>query len=116
VKKSESNPLENVTIKGGFAGSFSRRSPSYPGDFNGNNYRPDVSVNKEVLRRAYADGYVYLYRLETRNTFNINIDAFYNRAYSESYDRSYNESYNRDYPEDYNTGRNEGERLAYNRD
>lgn len=115
VKKSESTPLENVIINGNFAGSFSRRSPSYPGDFNGDSYRPDISVNKEVLKRAYADGYIHLYRYETRNTYNLNIDGFYNRAYSESYDRAYNESYNRDYPEDYNAGRVEGERLAYNR-
>ena len=116
VLKLESASLNAVKLNGPFAGSFSRRSPSYPGDFNGPNFRPDSWENKDILKRAYADGYIYTYRDETNRSYNINIDGIYNRYYDSNYQASYSSAFNRDYPDFYNQGRSDGDQAAYKRD
>jgi hypothetical protein len=116
LNKYESTPLTEVKLDGPFAGSFSRRSPAYPGDFNGPSFHPDVWVNKDILKRAYADGYIYIYRDQTRRAYINNIDSLYNRSYDQSYNSSYQSAFNRDYPDHYNAGRNDGDKRAYDRD
>lgn len=116
ISKFESTPLTEVKLDGPFAGSFARRSPAYPGDFNGPNFRPDVWVNKDILKRAYADGYVYIYRDQTHRAYDNRIDMEYNRVYDQKYSENYQVAINRDYPDYYNSGRSDGDRRAYDRD
>ena len=116
ISKFESTPLTEVKLDGPFAGSFSRRSPAYPGDFNGPNFKPDIWINKEVLKRAYADGYVYIYRDQTHRAFDNRIDGEYNRIYDQKYSENYQIAINRDYPDYYNSGRADGDKRAYDRD
>lgn len=116
VLKFETGDLNSVNANGPFAGSFQRRSPAYPGDFNGPSFNPNVYNNKEVLKKAYADGYVHQYREYTRYEFLRRIDADYNATYDNSYARTYDQASNRDYPEYYDRGRKEADARAYSRD
>jgi uncharacterized coiled-coil DUF342 family protein len=116
VNKYESTPLSSSELNGQFAGSFARRSPSYPGDFNGRNFNPNVSASREVLVKAYSDGYISRYRDYSRDAFNRSIDASYNRVYDQYYNSNYQTALNKDYPESYNQGHRDAETRAYNRD
>ncbi len=116
VKKYESGELNSITVNGPFAGSFQRRSPDYPGDFNGPNFNSNVYNNRDLLRRAYADGYVDQYRDYTRYEYLRLIDADYNRAYDNSYASAYNQAANREYPDYFERGRREADAKAYSRD
>lgn len=116
VLKYETGDLNSVNVNGPFAGSFSRRSPGYPGDFNGPSFNPNVFNNKEVLKKAYADGYVFQYREFTRYEFLRRIDADYNANYDNGYSRTYDQAANREYPEYYDRGRKEADERAYSRD
>lgn len=116
TKKHESGALNSVKLDGPFAGSFQRRSPDYPGDFNGSYYRPNVSHSKELMRRAYADGYEYNYRQYTRYEFQRRIDGDYNQAYDSSYRYAYDIAVNREYQSYYDQGRRDGDARAYGRD
>ena len=116
TRKLESSELKPVTTEGAFAGSFARRTPDYPGDFNGKSYRPSTSQSKEVLRKAFADGYIYSYREYTRYEFQRRIATDYNTRYDLSYKTAYDTAVNRDYPTYFDQGRREADALAYNRD
>lgn len=116
TKKLESSELKSIVIEGAFAGSFTRRSPSYPGDFNGNDFRPNINHSKEILRKAYADGYVFNYRQYTRYEFQRRIDTDYNLRYDQSYKVSYESAVSREYPTYFEQGRREADARAYNRD
>lgn len=116
INKFESTPLSEVKLDGPFVGSFARRSPAYPGDFNGPNFKPEIWINKEVLKRAYADGYVHIYRDQTHRSFDNRIDAEYNRYYDLKYAENYQVAIDRDYPDYYNSGRVDGDKRAYDRD
>jgi hypothetical protein len=116
VQKFEKTELNSLNINGPFAGSFQRRSPSYPGDFNGPSFNPNVNHNKEMLRKAYADGYLQLYRDYTRFEFLRRIDGDYNAAYDNRYASVYNYTVNREYPESYDQGRRAADARSYSRD
>ncbi|MGZ3857127.1 MAG: hypothetical protein ACXVKO_12790, partial [Bacteriovorax sp.] len=116
VQKFETGELKSITVNGPFAGSFQRRSPDYPGDFNGSNFNPNVFNSRDVLKKAYADGYVDQYRQYTRYEFLRRIDSDYNAAYDNRYAQAYDQAANREYPEYYERGRREGDARAYNRD
>lgn len=116
IQKFESGALSDVKLNGPFAGSFERRTPGYPGDFNGSHYRPDVSAGKEIYRRAFADGYIYTYRDQSRRAYINGIDSAYNRQYDSSFNQNYQTAYNRDYPDYFSAGRRDGDAKAYNRD
>lgn len=116
VLKYESGNLNSITIDGPFAGSFQRRSPDYPGDFNGQSYNPRVYNSRDVLARAYADGYIYQYRQYTRYEYLRRIDSYYNSVYDSHYSSTYNQANGREYPEYYDRGRSDGYRTAYSRD
>jgi len=116
VEKLENGQMNSVDLKGAFAGSFTRRSPSYPGDFNGGSYNPNVFNNREILRKAYADGYVFTYRDLTRARFNQIIDSEYNRFYDANYRSAYQEANSKVYQEYYNRGRADGDKRSYDRD
>lgn len=116
VQKFESGNLESVTISGPFAGSFQRKSPEYPGDFQGPSYNPSVWNARDLMKRAYADGYIEMYRQYTRYEFLRRIDTDYNQAYDARYAASYDQAANREYPEYYERGRREADARAYNRD
>ena len=116
TKKLESSELKDVSVDGEFAGSFARNTPDYPGDFNGSNFRPNINHSKEVLRKAYADGYVFTYRQYTRFEFGRRITSDYNLRYDASYKASYDVAVNREYPTYYDQGRREADARAYGRD
>lgn len=116
VQKFESGDLNSLSVNGPFAGSFQRRTPEYPGDFQGPSYNPNVWNSRDIMKRAYADGYVFQYREYTRYEFLRRIDADYNQAYDVRYATSYDQAANREYPEYYERGRREADARAYNRD
>ncbi|MBY0415351.1 MAG: hypothetical protein K2Q18_14360, partial [Bdellovibrionales bacterium] len=116
TKKLESSELGQVKLDGQFSGSFMRRTPEYPGDFNGNNYRPNISHSKDLMRKAYADGYLYSYREYTRYEYQNRIEGSYNSYYNSSYKSFYDQAVSRDYPEFYDQGRREADARAYSRD
>jgi len=116
VQKFESGNLDSVSVSGPFAGSFQRRTPEYPGDFQGPSYNPSVWNSRDVMKRAYADGYVEQYRGYTRYEFLRRIDTDYNQSYDARYASSYDQAANREYPEYYERGRREADARAYNRD
>lgn len=116
VQKFESGDLNSLSINGPFAGTFQRRSPEYPGDFQGPSYNPNVWNSRDVMKRAYADGYLEQYRQYTRYEFLRRIDTDYNQAYDARYASSYDQAANREYPDYYERGRREADARAYNRD
>lgn len=116
TKKLESGVLNSVNVNGQFSGSFQRRSPAYPGDFNGRSYRPTVSHSKELMRKAYTDGYEFNYREFTRYEYQSKIDAGYNYNYDQAYRASYDSAVNREYPAQFDQGRRDGDARAYGRD
>lgn len=116
VQKFESGNLDSASVSGPFAGSFQRRTPEYPGDFQGPSYNPSVWNSRDVMKRAYADGYVEQYRQYTRYEFLRRIDTDYNQSYDARYASSYDQAANREYPEYYERGRREADARAYNRD
>lgn len=115
TKKLESGELKSVNLNGAFAGSFQRRSPDYPGDFNGPNYKPRINHSKEVMAKAFADGYNFNYRQYARFEFQRRIDADYNQYYDANYRQSYDLAVNREYPAYYDQGRRDGDAQAYAR-
>lgn len=116
VLKFETGQLNSVNLNGPFAGSFQRRSPAYPGDFNGPSFNPNIFNNKEVLKKAFADGYLQQYREYTRYEFLRRIDGEYNAVYDQGYARTYDQAVNREYPEYYEQGKREADARAYSRD
>jgi predicted nucleic acid-binding Zn-ribbon protein len=116
TKKLENGEMGLQLLNGAFAGSFARSAPSYPGDFNGQRFNPNVFQSKEILRKAYADGYVFNYREYTRYEFNRRVDGEYNASYDNSFNQAYNVAVNRDYPEYFDQGRRDADTRAYSRD
>ena len=116
TKKHESGTLNSVNLNGAFAGSFQRRTPDYPGDFNGSAYRPNISHSKDIMRRAYADGYNFNYRQYTQYEFQRRIATDYNQNYDSSYRAAYDAAVNREYPAHFDQGRRDGDARAYGRD
>jgi len=116
TKKFENGELGQQLLNGAFAGSFARNAPTYPGDFNGQRFNPNVFQSKEILRRAYADGYIFNYREFTRYEFNRRIDGEYNSAYDNSFRQAYEVAVNREYPAYYDQGRQDADTRAYGRD
>lgn len=116
VQKFETGELNSINLNGPFAGSFTRRSPDYPGDFNGPSFNPNVFNSRDVLKKAYADGYLQTYRDYTRLEFSRRIDVEYNSAYDNRYATTYDQAANREYPEYFDRGRREADARAYNRD
>lgn len=115
TKKLESGELKSVNLNGSFAGSFQRRSPDYPGDFNGPNFRPRINHSKEIMVKAYADGYNFNYRQFTRYEFQRRIDSDYNQNYDANYRMAYDSAVSREYPAYYDQGRRDADAQAYGR-
>lgn len=116
VSKFENSELNNVILNGAFAGSFQRRSPNYPGDFNGPSFNPNTFNSNDLLRRAYTDGYVDRYREFARYEFLRRIDSEYNSVYERHYSVAFDQAANREYPDYYDRGRREADARAYSRD
>lgn len=116
VLKFESTQLPQTTINAPYAGIFSRRTPDYPGEFQGPRFNPRMRFRKEILERAYFDGYIFQYREYTRYEFLRNIDREYNQEYTNKYTQSYQLAFNRDYPEYFEKGRIEADQRAYSRE
>ena len=116
VQKYETGDLNQTTLAGPFAGSFSRRSPDYPGDFNGPSFNPNTFANNDLVRRAYSDGYVDQYRQYTRYEYLRRIDGEYNANYDARFRVAYDQANNASYPDYYNRGRSDGDARAYSRD
>lgn len=116
TKKLEGQELANQILDGAFAGSFARSTPNYPGAFNGPSYNPNIFHSKELMKKAYADGYTFTYREYTRYEFQRRIDTDYNNAYDRSYREAHTDASNREYPAYYEQGRVTADSRAYNRD
>lgn len=116
VLKFESTQLPQTTIAAPYAGIFSRRTPDYPGEFQGPRFNPRMRFRKEILERAYFDGYIFQYREYTRYEFLRNIDREYNQEYTSKYTISYQLAFNRDYPEYFEKGRIDADQRAYSRE
>lgn len=114
--KSLESDLPKTEVQGPFAGSFTRKTPAYPGDFTGPNYRPQISHSNELMRIAYTDGYQYTYRQYIRYEFSRTIDAEYNQAFDQSFRDNYNAAVSRDYPQNFEEGKRDADRRAYERD
>lgn len=115
TKKLESGELKSVNLEGAFAGSFQRRTPDYPGDFTGPNYKPRINHSKEIMIKAFADGYNFNYRQFARFEFQRRIDTDYNQNYDAGYRNSYDSAVSREYPAYYDQGRRDGDARAYSR-
>jgi uncharacterized small protein (DUF1192 family) len=115
TKKLESGELKSVNLNGSFAGSFERRSPQYSGDFNGPNYKPRINHSKEIMVKAFADGYNFNYRQYARFEFQRRIDADYNSYYDQNYRIAYDSAVGREYPAYFDQGRRDGDAQAYSR-
>lgn len=116
TKKLESGNLPTSNVNGAFAGSFQKRTPDYPGEFNGPNYKPRINHSKAIMAKAFADGYNFNYRQYSRFEFQRRIDADYSQNYDGSYRASYEMAVNRDYTAYYDQGRRDGDARAYSRD
>jgi hypothetical protein len=116
VNKYESSDLKTVNVNGAFAGSFQRRSPDYPGEFEGSSFNPNVFKNRDVLKMAFVDGYRQQYHEYTRYEFLRRIDAEYNASYDNRYAINFDLAFNRQYPESFEQGKKIADAHAYNRD
>lgn len=112
----ENTDLSQVEVKGQFLGSFERRSPSMPGNYQGPRFNPNRPASKEVFRRAYLDGYVFKYRDEVVLEFARRIDSDYNQTYDNSYQQSYSAAIGREYRDTYEEGRRSQDQRAYARE
>lgn len=112
----ENTDLSQVELKGQFLGSFERRTPSMPGNYQGPRFNPNRSASKEVFRRAYLDGYVFKYRDEVVLEFSRRIDADYNQTYDSSYQNNYRIAVDREYRDTYEDGRRSQDARAYARE
>lgn len=116
VQKFESGDLKSVIINGAFIGSFSRRSPEYPGDFNGPSFNPRTFNNRELMKRAYTDGYTAKYRQMTRYEYLRQIDSYYNSAYDNRFASTFDTLANREFADYYDRGRIEADARAFGHD
>lgn len=114
IENAESVQLTPVEVMGPFAGAFSRNIPDFPNRFRGRSFDPSAPrARREVVKKAFADGYKYRYSNAAENTFERNIDSIYNKNYDSSYDSSYRMAYNDFYQADYQRGLNQGEDQGY---
>jgi|GEM_PF-6639669 hypothetical protein len=114
IKEQESKSLSSKKVEGAFAGAFSRNVPSFPAGYRGpraNSGR--TGHRRDVVQKAFSDGYHYGYRVELRLTYEEQIGTFYNRSYDSSYERSYQEFASRAYDSDFAQGQNDGYNQAY---
>lgn len=112
----ENTDLSQVELKGQFLGSFERRTPSMPGNYQGPRFNPNRPASKEVFKRAYLDGYVFKYRDEVVLEFSRRIDAEYNQSYDASYQDNYRTAVEREYRDTYEDGRRSQDARAYARE
>ncbi len=112
----EDSGLSSVEIKGQFLGSFEKRSPQFPTDFKGKRFQPVRQANKEVLRRAYTDGYLYKYSDEAQLEFRRRIDSDYGPVYDQANREGYRETYGANYQDSYDQGRIDQDKVAYKRE
>lgn len=112
----ENTDLTQAEIKGEFLGSFERRTPAMPGNYQGPRFNPNRPASKEVFRRAYLDGYVFKYRDEVVLEFSRRIDADYNQSYDSSYQDNYRVAVDREYRDTYEDGRRSQDARAYARE
>jgi septal ring factor EnvC (AmiA/AmiB activator) len=113
INNFESKQLQNVEVQGPFAGSFAKDVPDFPFNFRGDRFDPSNNARRDVVKKAFADGYRFRYRNASERAFNRNIDAVYNGAYDSAFDRAYRMSYNDFYQADYQRGQNLGEDQGY---
>jgi hypothetical protein len=99
-------------------GLLQKKSPTYPGDFNGPNYKPKINHAQIIMENAFADGYIFNYRQYARKEFQSRIDGDYNQSYENSYKQAANtaSSANNDDTFYYEQGRQDADEKAYDRD
>lgn len=112
----ENTDLSQTEIKGEFLGSFERRTPAIPGNYQGPRFNPNRPASKEVFRRAYLDGYAFKYRDEVVLEFSRRIDTDYNQSYDSSYQDNYKLAVDREYRDTYENGRRSQDARAYARE
>lgn len=115
INKFEKSSLQTQSSSGDFAGAFDRRTPDYNGR-RGGRYRPDNATRREILRKAFNDGYDFRYAEVHRYEYLRQIDGIYNRVYQDSFDAARATAYGQNYQEYFNRGRVETDSRAYNRE
>ena len=116
IETFENVDLPNAEIRGDFAGVFSRNVPDYTGPTNRSyNTSESYRFRRDVIKRAYIDGYDFGYKTSSRSSFYQNIDTYYNNAYQASYESSYSNAYNLNYEDSRQRGYADGEIAAFNR-
>lgn len=112
--KQESKKLEAKKIPGAYAGAFSKDVPGFPAGYQGPRARDGRGGHRrEVVERAYRDGYHYGYRAELRLTYEEQVARIYDRAYNSRYERAYQDFSSRAYDSDFAQGQNDGYNQAY---
>lgn len=109
----ESGNLHKVELNGAYSGLFSRSIPHLPTNFKGRNHSPSPSYGREILRRAFLDGYEATYAYSVVAEFERLIGSIYNSAYDSSYRASYDSAVAQTYRDSYDKGYNDGYNAIY---
>lgn len=116
IDQAEAKQKKTVDVLGPFAGSFARNVPTFPRGHRGRSYDPNSRARRQVVKKAFEDGYIARYREGQRRAFGRNIDGFYNNSYDNAYDSAYRKAFNDFYQADYNEGLADGEKQGFDRD
>jgi predicted nucleic acid-binding Zn-ribbon protein len=114
VNQFESRNLPTTIVNGSFVGAFARRTPGFPNNYTGQSFNVNVMERKEILKRAYADGYAYSYHTGIRYEFQRIIDGIYNAQFDASYTAAYRNAEAMDYPQIREEARRTEEARTFN--
>lgn len=115
IGEQESQNLNEISIRGQFAGTFTASVPSYPGA-NREYYNNYVSVSREILKQAFVSGYHYGYYVAAEKAYYDNIQGIYQNVYDSYYKHAYQESLDRDYPDSRKQGYDTQYKISFDRE
>lgn len=113
LKKHESGSLKKIEVNGPFSGLFARSVPHLPSHFRGRNYLPTPGYGREILRKAFLDGYEAMYDYNVVAEFEHNVGSIYNSSYDSSYHASYDSAVSQTYRDSYDGGYKNGYDAVY---
>lgn len=115
LKNHESKSLHKVEINGAFSGLFSRTLPHLATNYRGRNYSASPSYGREIVRKAYVDGYNTMYQQTVIAEFENNVAGFYNSAYDNAFHRNYDSAVAKTYEDSYNSGYHDGYNTIFSK-
>ncbi len=117
IRDAESVPLSPSIIRGPFAGTFQSqvRLPRFPGA-TGQYRNNELGNARSIIRQAYISGYSIGYDAAAAETYNANIGAIYQAAYTRFYNLSYQSTVSREYQDSFRQGREIQYQTSYNRE